>query len=63
MEGFTTWPIRDIIFVLSIAFVAGGSYRYITNHAKHMTEKMEEVLQRLRDVENAVARIEGKLEK
>jgi len=63
MSGFSTWPLRDITFLVILVFNAGGFVWMTFNHLKHIKTVLDEILGRMIVVEKKVAHIEGQLVK
>ena len=63
MSGFSTWPLRDIVFLIILVFNAGGFVWMTFNHLTHIKAILDEILGRMIDVEKKVAHIEGQLDK
>ena len=62
MDGFTTWPLRDIIIICGIAGNLGGLIYLVRNHMHDVKKKLDSIDSRLDEHGERLARIEGKLE-
>ena len=61
MDPHSTWVFRDIIFLATIIFNAGGLVYMFFNHQRHSSKNFKDIFKRLRDLEKSVAWIRGKM--
>ena len=62
MSGFSTWPLRDMVFLVILIFNAGGFVWMTFNHLTHIKKALDEILERLGLLEQRVARMEGEID-
>ena len=53
--GSSTWPARDAVYLILLAFNAIITWRIMTNHLPHIDEKLGKLSER-------IAHLEGKTE-
>lgn len=74
MIGFTTWPAKDIVFliglILAFVFNVGGFVWVTKNHFKHVNDSLKDIIKSIGEVKKEVAtlaqrvsKIEGFLDK